>query len=246
MPPRCFDVPHKHITFTISNSLLPFFLIDSSLFYELFDATSYTLLSWFKQQYKLELFILGIIYTLYTFGRDLKWHPHIHILVTEGAMCRKADWKVFDHFPYEMLRKIFMPKLLYNLSKRLFPSDFKKLKNFLYKKNGKGFYVHAPKLHNSNFKISLAYVTRYTNRPVMTESRILDYDGEFITYFYARHEDGKKIEEKTHAFDFIKKLIIHIPEKGFNMVRYYGIYAMTKYTTSNLKRIKEKLTKPRK
>ena len=246
MPSRCLDVPHRHITFTISNFLWPFFLNDRSLLNELFDAASYTLLSWFKQQSKLESFSPGIIATLHTFGRDLKWNPHIHILVTEGAMGRKTNWKVFNHFPYEMLRKRFMTKLLFNLSKRLFTSNFKKLKNFLYNENGKGFYVHAPKIHNSNFKISLAYVTRYTNRPVMAESRILDYDGEFVTYYYDRHEDGKRVVEKFHAFDFIKKLIIHIPEKGFNMVRYYGIYAMKKSVTSPFKKIKEKLTKPRK
>ena len=244
MPSRCLDVPHRHITFTISNLLWPFFLTDRSLLNELFASASYTLLSWFKQQSKLDCFTPGIIATLHTFGRDLKWNPHIHILVTEGAFGRKTNWKVFNHFPYEMLRKRFMSKLLFNLSKRLFTPNFKKLKNFLYKENGKGFYVHAPKIHNSNFKISLAYVTRYTNRPVMAESRILDYDGEFITYYYDRHDDGKRVEEKIHAFDFIKKLIIHIPEKGFNMVRYYGIYAMKKSVTSHFKKIKEKLTKP--
>lgn len=75
----------------------------------------------------------------------------------------------------------------------------------------------------------------------MAESRILDYDGEFITYYYDRHENGKRVEIKIHAFDFIKKLIIYIPEKDFNMVRYYGIYAMKKSVTSYLKRLKKNL-----
>lgn len=246
MPTRCLDVPHRHVTFTIPDSLWPFFLKDRFLLNELFDAASFTLLSWFKQQSKMEQFVPGIIATLHTFGRDLKWNTHIHILVTEGAMGRKTNWKIFNFFPYEMLRKRFMTKLLFNLSKYLTSYEFKRLKNILYKENGKGFYVHAPKIHNSNFKISLSYVTRYTNRPVMAESRILDYDGEFITFYYDRHEDGKRVEEKIHVFDFIKKLIIHIPEKGFNMIRYYGIYSMKKSKTSHLKRIKEKLTKPRK
>ena len=116
MPSRCLNVPHRHITFTISNFLWPFFFIDRSLLNELFDAASYTLLSWFKQQSKFECFTPGIIATLHTFGRDLKWNPHIHILVTEGALGRKTNWKVFNHFPYEMLRKRFMTKLLFNLS----------------------------------------------------------------------------------------------------------------------------------
>ena len=78
----------------------------------------------------------------------------------------------------------------------------------------------------------------------MDKSRILDYDGKFITYYYDRHENGKRVEIKINAFDFIKKLIIYIPEKNFNMVRYYGIYAMKKSVTSYFKKIKEKLTKP--
>ena len=51
------------------------------------------------------------------------------------------------------------------------------------------------------------------------------YDGENVTFHYTRHEDNKTITETVHALTFIKKLIIHIPEKHFKMLRYYGIYA---------------------
>lgn len=244
MPSRCLSVQHRHIVFTISEKLRSFFQKDRSLLNELFDAASFTLISWFKQQSKLEAFVPGIIATLHTFGRDLKWNPHIHILVTEGAMGKKTDWKSFNHFPYEMLRKRFMTKLLFNLSKHLKSNYFKCLKNNLYKQNGNGFYVYAKKNFSSNIKFTLQYITRYTSRPAMAESRILDYDGEFVTFFYSRHEDNVRVEEKIHVFNFIKKLIIHIPEHGFNMIRYYGIYAMKKLKTSHLKRLKDKFTKP--
>lgn len=59
----------------------------------------------------------------------------------------------------------------------------------------------------------------------MAQSRILDYDGSYVTYYYERHEDGKRIEEKIHVYEFIKLLIKHIPDKNFKVVRYYGIYA---------------------
>lgn len=244
MPSRCLDVSHRHIIFTISDQLWIYFQKDRSLLNELFDAASYTLLSWFKGMSKTEQFVPGIIATLHTFGRDLKWNPHIHILVSEGAMGRITPWKTFNHFPYEMLRKRFMTKLLYNLSKHIHSIQFKKLKNSLYKENCKGFYVYAKKSYNSNIKIALGYITRYTSRPAMAESRILDYDDEYVTFFYSRHEDNQRVEERIHVFELIKKLIIHIPEKGFNMVRYYGIYAMKKIRTSHLKRIKDKLTNP--
>ncbi|MNV25201.1 putative transposase [compost metagenome] len=112
--------------------------------------------------------------------------------------------------------------------------------------NGNGFYVHAPKRYNSNINLSISYTTRYTNRPAMAESRILNYDPvkESVTFFYNRHEDNQRFEEVVHPFDLIKRLIIHIPEKGMNMTRYYGVYAMKKSKTNHPKRIKEKLIKP--
>lgn len=56
-------------------------------------------------------------------------------------------------------------------------------------------------------------------------TRIDNYDGENVTFHYNRHEDNKLITETVSAVDFIKKLIIHIPEKHFKLIRYYGIYA---------------------
>ena len=35
---------------------------------------------------------------------------------------------------------------------------------------------------------------------------------------------NKVIIERIHAYEFIKKIIIHIPEKNFKMIRYFGIY----------------------
>ena len=42
---------------------------------------------------------------------------------------------------------------------------------------------------------------------------------------YTRHENNKTVTETIPALDFIQKLIVHIPEKHFKMLRYYGIYA---------------------
>ena len=75
------------------------------------------------------------------------------------------------------------------------------------------------------FFVCTGYVVRYTGRPAIAQSRILDYDGSYVTYYYERHEDGKRIEEKIHVYEFIKLLIKHIPDKNFKVVRYYGIYA---------------------
>ena len=62
----------------------------------------------------------------------------------------------------------------------------------------------------------------------MAESRITDYDGNIVTYWYVPHEDEtKKITVTEHVYKFIGKLIMHIPKKNYKTVRYYGAYAAT-------------------
>ena len=46
-----------------------------------------------------------------------------------------------------------------------------------------------------------------------------------IDFHYTRHEDNKTVTETIPALNFIQKLIVHISEKHFKMLRYYGIYA---------------------
>ena len=170
-----------------------------------------------------------MVCALHTFGRDLKWNPHIHMIVTEGALDCNGIWKHIAFFPYIMLRKRWMTSLLSNMKHSLDPDifdihDFKALVNRLYIEKDNGFYVHAPGTDLASTDAIVNYVTRYIGRPVMAQSRITDYDGSFVSYWYQSHEDNEVHNVREHAFEFIKKLIIHIPEKGFHMLRYYGLY----------------------
>ena len=103
-------------------------------------------------------------------------------------------------------------------------SSFKKVKALCYSEHKQGFYVYA-KPNKCNPKTVVKYIGRYLGRPVIATSRIDNYDGVFVTFHYNRHEDEKYVEETLPAMDFIKRLIRHIPEKHFKMIRYSGIYA---------------------
>ncbi len=228
---KLINCKHRHIVFTIPEELRIFFRKDRDLLNLLFKAAADTVLTWFYNQNKSENFKPGIISTLHTFGRDLKWNPHIHMLLTEGASGRKTIWRKISHVPFNMLRKRWQATILDLLHNSLGDS-FYGLKTYLFKTYPEGFYVYAKSNMESKSSEAVKYIIRYTGRPAMAQSRILDYDGEFVTFFYDRHEDGKRVTEKIHALEFIKRLIIHIPEEQFKMIRYYGLYAK-EYTHSS-------------
>lgn len=172
---------------------------------------------------KSENFTPGFICVLHTFGRSLQWNPHIHILLSEGASGNISVWRNVKHFNYAFLRNSFRMTLL-NLLENHIGSSFKRVKAYVYKHCPNGFYVYAkPTL--SNNKQVIKYIGRYLGRPVIASSRIDNYDGHNVTFHYNRHEDEQLVIETIPATDFIKKLIIHIPEKHFKMIRYYGLYA---------------------
>ena len=49
--------------------------------------------------------------------------------------------------------------------------------------------------------------------------------GDLVSFHYNRHEDDQYVQETIPVMDFIKRLIRHIPEKHFKMIRYGGLYA---------------------
>lgn len=232
---------HRHMVFTIAEELREYFQRNRKLLEILPKCAANVLKAWFLKMNKKEQFTPGIVTVIHTFGRDLKWNPHVHVLVTQGGSGKRTPWKKTPFIPYERLRKSWQKLLLGELGKRVPKRKFKNLKNKLYKNYADGFYVYAKGIV-TNEKAATLYVGRYTGRPAIADSRIIKYDGEKVTIHYERHEDGKKVEEEMSVLDFIRRVIIHISEKQFKMIRYYGIYAShTRKRPFLLKMVNEKI-----
>ena len=143
-------------------------------------------------------------------------------------------------FDYESLRKTWMYEVN-RLLKERFPDDkqIKKMIDDSYKKRDEGFYVYAKadiaedgdnkyseKISSKNVKGCVNYMMRYAGRPVMAESRIIYYnkDSDDVTWYYEDHKTGERVELKEFGLELLQRMIIHIPDKDFRMVRYYGFY----------------------
>ena len=220
---KLVNVRHRHCVFTIDEQLRDFFLNDRSLLDCLFHAVNSVISRMFFKQNKSMNFTPGFIMVLHTFGRDLKWNPHIHCLISEGGYSDNGFWRNISHFNYTFLRNAFRTALLNEMEALTGPS-FKKVKSRCYQEHKEGFYVYA-KPNKCDPKTAIKYIGRYLGRPVIATSRIDRYDGDFVTFHYNRHEDDKYVEETVPVMEFIQRLIRHIPEKNYKRIRYGGIYA---------------------
>ena len=234
---KTLDVAHRHVVFTIDDDLRYYFKKERSLLDCLFQAVQDTIFYTLKKCGRVsENLTPGFIMVLHTFGRDLKWNPHIHVLMSEGGMTDQGIYKKVNYINYEQLRKSFMKALFDCLSEHtdVFggKDKFYNIKNKIYKNRQNGFYVYAPpQKANSKDKNGtqqvVTYILRYTGRPVMAQSRIEAYDKEtqIIMYWYEPHEGGDIKHITENVFVFIGKLIQHIMPSHFKSIRYAGIYA---------------------
>ena len=231
---KLVNVTHRHCVFTIDKSHREFYLKDRSLLDCLFHSANSVITRMFYKMNKSKNFTPGFIMVLHTFGRDLKWNPHIHCLISEGGYSDDGFWRNVKHFDYTFLRNAFRTALLNEMESKI-GSSFKKVKAKCYREHQQGFYVYA-KPNLCDPRIVVKYIGRYLGRPVIATSRIDKYDGEMVTFHYNRHEDEQYIEETIPAMEFIQRLIRHIPEKHFKMIRYGGIYARHREIDSKLYR----------
>jgi hypothetical protein len=207
----------------------------------LFKAVGDAILSWCKEQG----FLPGFVSIMHTFGSILDFHPHIHVLWAEGG-CHRVfqNWRQCNYFPHQALKerfKYYLIKYLRAWAKEnrntvLITPDIvelwrRKLKcDTLFRVTQSLYeiiwYVHiGEKLDNAVFTVH--YIGRYAKRPAIAETRIIDYDREskMVTFAYRDKTTGADETTAIAAEEFIGRLVRHIPEKHFKMIRYYGFYA---------------------
>lgn len=186
---------------------------------------------------------------MHTFGSTLNFHPHIHILITDGGLSahnNSLTWKHCSFFPEKTLKARFK----YILIKQLRQWVYKKLKEkslsipcsvqaFWKKKyNTTDFFAVTKLLYTviwyvfigeklTNAHYTTSYIGRYAKRPCVSETNIVyyNYEKQIVSFVYKDKITKTKKCVTVSVEEFLKRLIRHIPEKNFRMIRHYGFYA---------------------
>ena len=218
----------RHVIFTLPEalweivSLRPEVLIEDML-----DAAKTVITRLFKDRFRNVRVQPGIICIVHYSGRDMKYNPHIHMLVTEGGLSPIGLWKKHYYWDYQKMNTYWKYEVLKRF--RFHCRDSLEIKSILDKQSKMRFkddtigYVVKNYRNILNVKRLGSYLARYFRHPPIGESRILAFDGEKIKIKY---EWDNKIHETEITIDqFIAAILANIPSKGFRVVRHYGLYS---------------------
>jgi hypothetical protein len=212
------DVPHRQVVFTVPKMLRLFFRYKRKLLNSLCLSAVRSLVKFLHTATGLEL-MPGVVGVIQTFGNRINFHPHIHVLMTEGGTTPDGVFHRVSRFHDEALQEIFTHEVFsLLLRKKLIGLPLvQKILHWRYT----GFNVHSQVRAES--KSEAERVGKYMIRPLLSLKRLLfDETAGKVRYQYSR--DGSH-EESMDYLEFIARVTSHIPDKGQVMIRYYGLYS---------------------
>ena len=167
---------------------------------------------------------VGVIAVLHPFGKDMKFQPHLHLIITEGAFDNSGKFIKQEFIPARNFARVWQYHVSKNLQSAGVPNE---VLTYTYKKYD-GFYVWVHKAGKiKNPKQIIKYLGRYVRHPAIANSRLTSFDGRNVSFFYEEHKETEVIrhDKIMQVDEFISALLQHIPESQFKMIRYYGAYA---------------------
>jgi hypothetical protein len=224
-----------HVVFTLPAALRPLVLHHRRrLFTLLFRAAMQTLLTLGRDPARLGA-CLGVTAVLHTWTRDLRFHPHLHCLVTGGGLAPDQQrWIATSRrhlFPVRVLSRLFRGKFLAALTRAYTrghldcpgatapladPQTFARFKAQLY---GQDWVVYAKRPFAGAPQV-FRYLGRYTHRVGLSNHRLRAVSATSVRFATKHGHDVTLAPE-----EFIRRFLLHVLPRGFVKIRHGGLFA---------------------
>jgi hypothetical protein len=221
---RLLNVGHRHLTFSVPCELRPLLYKNRKLLSVVAKAAAEATIHAVGTRCKAHAPLPGVMATVHTFGRDLGFHVHVHVLCTEGGVRADEVWQPVHIFPAQQYRRLWQYYLLKNLRKATKGNRSAAwIIGSLYKKHPTGFIANVMSSYRNGRKAA-AYCCRYTGRPAISVRRIVGYDGRYVTISYKDYRDNLDKTLTLTAGKFLLRLFAHVWPRYMRDVHYYGLY----------------------
>ena len=232
-------VKYRHVVLTMPEELRIYFYRNKRLLSEL-ASTGHRMMQDALTRYFGEEVEIGSIVVPQTAGRSGEWNPHLHIIMTSGGLTKGKErrWRELKYIPFEMLHKKWQYYLFGMVKEHVGTKDAAGHIDRLWRQYPNGLVAYLEKGEVPEGGRGLArYLVKYVVSPPIAVSRLIDYDGKEVQYWWKDHRSHKREEARIDVMRFIGRMVQHILPKGFQRIRYYGLHG-----TCKAKKVKELLT----
>ncbi len=186
---------------------------------------------------------IAITAVLHTWGSAMPHHPHVHCIVPGGGIspdgsrwiaCRPGFF-----LPVRVLSRLFRRRFLERLAAAHKAGQLRFFNDLARLQDRDAFARYLAPLRKTDWVVYakrpfagpeavLAYLSRYTHRVAISNSRLLAFDGQSVTFKWKDYRASGKERYKTLTLDageFIRRFLLHVLPQGFHRIRHYGLFA---------------------
>jgi Putative transposase/Transposase zinc-binding domain len=251
-------VEYYHLVFTLPAPISDLAYSNKSVIYTiLFKAAAETLQTIAADPKHLGARI-GLTLVLHTWGSAMPHHPHVHGIVPGGGL--SLDGEQWIHcrsgffLPVRVLSRLFRRLFLERLNQAYQADNLKLFGEHRLLAKAKAFdnwikplrkieWVVYAKRPFAGPEAVLAYLSRYTHRVAIANSRLLKFNDQGVTFKWKDYRSKQRFRHKSMTLktdEFIRRFLIHVLPSRFHRIRHYGILANSG-RRDNLKRARELL-----
>jgi Putative transposase/Transposase zinc-binding domain len=236
-------VPYFHVVFTLPAPIGDIAYQNKAVIYDiLFKAAAETLVTIAADPKHLGARI-GLTAVLHTWGSALTHHPHVHMIVPGGGLSldgtRWVSCRPGFFLPVRVLsrlfRRLFLERLVatHNAGRLHFFGDHAPLADcrvfaaYLAPLRKIEWVVYSKRPFGGPEAV-LAYLSRYTHRVAIANSRLIALDDKGVTFRWKDYRAKGRQRQKVMTLgsdEFIRRFLIHVLPSGFHRIRHYGLLA---------------------
>jgi hypothetical protein len=236
-------VPYYHVVFTLPAPVAELAYQNKAVLYGLlFDIAAEVLMTIAADAKHLGARI-GATLVLHTWGSALTHHPHVHGIVPGGGLTPNGDRWVACRpgffLPVRVLSRLFRRRFLEALVQAQAQGQLRFFGEHAALANARGFTEWLAPLRRSEWVVYakrpfagpeavLAYLSRYTHRVAISNSRLIALDERGVTFRWKDYRVKGRTRHKTMALspqEFMRRFLLHVLPCGFHRIRHYGLLA---------------------
>ena len=186
---------------------------------------------------------IGITALLHTWGSTMTHHPHVHMIVPGGGIAldgkRWLSCRPKFLLPVQVLSRLFRRLLLQKLRAAHNAGQLQFFGQHAHLAEPKAFAAYLAPLRKTEWYLYLkppfggpeavlAYLSRYTHRVAIANSRLIAFNDYGVTFRYKDYRADGRARYKTMTLptdEFIRRFLTHVLPHGFHRIRHYGLFA---------------------
>jgi hypothetical protein len=236
-------VPYYHVVFTLPAPVAEIAYWNKAVVYDLLFKTSAETLMTIAADPRHLGAKIGMTSVLHTWGSAMTHHPHVHIIVPGGGLsvdrerwiaCRPGFFlpvrvlsRLFRRLFLGMLMAAHAAGRLRFFGERAGLADPDAFAAFIAPLRRTEWVVYAKPPFGGPEDV-LAYLSRYTHRVAISNSRLIAADARSVAFRWKDYRAKNRDRQKTMRLatdEFIRRFLLHVLPTGFHRIRHYGLFA---------------------